>query len=349
VRSAHGVALLDDRWKGPLLLAAWLVGPGMVGCSAAEPPMTRRAERSPYVGTDTMGVLPASTRLIRVRARPDLVENSGAAQSFKQHGVIFTINDSGNDPLLFALDTAGADRGAWRVHGATNVDWEATSVGPCGGSAPIVPGVAMPNECVYIGDTGDNNEAHASRVIYRVPEPSAQQAAFTGDVTAEALRFRYPDGPHDVEAMYVPPNGFIYLITKRPRRDAARRLRPALVFELPPDSWGKPDLVVARLVDSLAVVPGSAPLRVITDAALSPDASVLAVRTYAQVYTFATDPATGRVIGAIPPAVCNVVAMDVWPGEGVTWLGPSGKLLLTSEGRDSPMQVVDCPMPRRDP
>ena len=349
MRSAPTAAFLLGPWKSTLVLGAWLAGAGMVACSAAEPPRTRRGERAPYVGTDTMGALPATTRLIRVHARGDLVENSAAAQSFEQHGVIFTVNDSGNDPLLFALDTTGADRGAWRVHGATNVDWEATSVGPCAGSRAIVPGVAMPNECVYIGDTGDNKEARMSRVIYRVPEPPAQQAGFTGDVTAEALHFRYPDGPHDVEAMYVPPNGFIYLITKRPRRDAARRLRPALVFELPADSWSKPSPVVAQLVDSLAVFPGSAPLRVITDAALSPDASVLAVRTYAQVYTFATDPATGRVIGAIPPAVCNVVALDVWPGEGVTWLGPSGKLLLTSEGRDAPMQVVDCPMPRRDP
>jgi len=321
----------------------------MVACSAAEPPRTRRGARAPYVGTDTMGALPATTRLIRVHARGDLVENSAAAQSFEQHGGIFTVHGSGNDPLWFALDTAGADRGAWRGYGATNVDWEATSVGPCAGSRAIVPGVAMPNECVYIGDTGDNREAHASRVIYRVPEPAAQRAGFLGDVTAEALEFRYPDGAHDVEAMYVPPNGFIYLITKRPRRDAAGRLRPALVFDLPPDSWGKPGPVVARLVDSLALVPGSAPLRFITDAALSPDARALAVRTYAQVYTFATDPATGRVLAAIPPAVCNIVALNVWPGEGVTWLAPSGKLLLTSEGRFSPMQVVDCPKPRRDP
>jgi hypothetical protein len=348
VRSADAVTLLNRRWKGPLLLGAWLLGPGMVACSA-ESPITRRAARAPYVGTDTMGSVPASTRLIRVQARPQLVENSAAAQSFEQPGVVFTINDSGNDPLLFALDTSGADRGVWRVHGATNVDWEAASVGPCRGSGTIMPAVAMPNECVYIGDTGDNREAHASRVIYRVPEPAAQRAGFLGDVTAEALEFRYPDGPHDVEAMYVPPNGFIYLITKRPRRDAAGRLRPALVFELPPDSWGKPGPVVARLVDSLALVPGSAPLRFITDAALSPDAHALAVRTYAQVYTFATDPATGRVLAAIPPAVCNIVALNVWPGEGVTWLAPSGKLLLTSEGRFSPMQVVDCPKPQRDP
>jgi hypothetical protein len=335
--------------KSPVAAGAWLAILGTWACSSADTPMSRRAERAPYVQTDSMGAAPARTRLIRVQARPELTENSAAAMSFSQPGVFFTINDSGNDPLLFALDTAGMDRGVWRVQGATNVDWEAASVGPCGGSRAIIPGVAMPAECVYIGDTGDNAEKRTSRVIYRVPEPKAERPGFTGDVVAEALHYRYPDGAHDVEAMYVPPNGYIYLITKRARRDAAGRLRPALVFVLPPDSWGKPGPVVAQLVDSLPIVPGSAPLRYVTDAALAPDARALAVRTYAQVYTFAADPATGRVRGAIPPAVCNIVALDVWPGEGITWFGRDNKLLLTSEGRGSPIQVVDCPMPRRDP
>jgi hypothetical protein len=131
--------------------------------------------------------------------------------------------------------------------------------------------------------------------------------------------------------------------------DAGGRLRPALVFVLPASAWGATGLVTAQLVDSLPIVPGSAPLRTITDASLSPDAHVLAVRTYAQVYTFATDSLTGRVRGAIPPGVCNIVEFDVWPGEGITWFGRSGKLLLTSEGRDSPMHAVACPMPRSDP
>jgi hypothetical protein len=76
-----------------------------------------------------MGIRPASIRLIRVQGRPELVENSAAAYSYAQAGVIFTINDSGNDQLLFALDTTGADRGVWRVQGATDVDWEAASAG----------------------------------------------------------------------------------------------------------------------------------------------------------------------------------------------------------------------------
>ena len=287
-----------------------------------------------------MGATPAAPMLIRLQARTVLVENSAAALSRTQPGVFFTVNDSGNDALLFALDTTGADRGVWRVNGATNVDWEATSVGPC---------VAVPNDCVYIGDTGDNRERRPSRVIYRVREPAARQAGFTGDVAAQALPYQYPDGPHDVEAMYVAPNGDTFLITKRPRVDAAGRHRPALVFRLAADVWTRSTPAMAELVDSLPIIPGSAPLRVITDASLSPDAQTLAVRTYAQVYTFATDSLTGRVRGAISPGICNIIAFDLWPGEGVTWYGRSQKLLLTSEGRDSPMQVVDCPMPRSTP
>jgi len=315
--------------------------PTLVGCAGGDAPLTRRGQRAAYVRADSMGVIPPTPTLIRAHPRPDLLENSAAALSHTQAGVFFTINDSGNDPLLFALDTTGADRGVWRVHGSTNVDWESASVGPCR---------SAPNDCVYIGDTGDNQERRSSRVIYRVREPAARTAGFTGDVDADALPYHYADGPHDVEAMYVAPNGDIFLITKRPRADAAGRRRPALIFMLPADAWTQRAApVVAELVDSLPIVPGSAPLRLITDASLSLDGRTLAVRTYAQIFTFATDSLTGRVRGAIPPGVCNIIALDAWPGEGVTWFGRSGKLLLTSEGQSSPLQVVDCPMPRSTP
>ena len=331
------------------MAGAWLAFLGACAGSSTDTPVSRRARRAAYLQTDSMGAVPALSRRIRVHARAELTENSAAAMSFGQPGLFFSINDSGNDPLLFALDTTGADRGVWRVQGATNVDWEAASIGPCGANRATIPAIAMPAECVYIGDTGDNSEKRETRIIYRVPEPWAQQAGYTGELTAEGLRYRYPDGPHDVEAMYVLPNGEIYLITKRARRDAAGKLRPALMFMLPPDAWSKPGPVVAQLVDSLPIVPGSAPLRYITDAALAPDERALAVRTYAQIFTFAVDPTTGRVRGSIPPAVCNIVALDVWPGEGITWVGRGNSLLLTSEGLAAPLEIVECPMPQKDP
>ena len=340
---AGGLAPATRRWPRFIIATVPLTVALFAGCLADSGP-TRRAERAPYIGSDSMGARPA-TLTIRLQARPELVENSAAALSHRQPGVFFTINDSGNDPLLFALDTTGADRGVWRVAGATNVDWEAASIGPCGRlGADTLP----PSECVYVGDAGDNEAQRTSRVIYRMTEPVAQGAGYVGDVAAEALPYRYADGPRDVEAMYVAPNGDTYLITKRPLRNAGGGLRPALVYVLSADAWGRAAIAVAQLADSLPIVPGSAPLRVITDAALSPDAHFLAVRTYAQVYMFATDSITGRVRGAIPPAVCNIIDSEVWPGEGVTWFGRSNRLLLTSEGRESAMHAVECPMPRGD-
>ena len=276
---------------------------------------------------------------IRVRARLDLVESSGAAMSSTQPGVLFTINDSGNEPLLFAVDTTGAGRGTWRLQNAQNVDWEAVSIGRCG---PQPTSTAV--SCVYIGDVGDNLETIPARAIYRTPEPTAGDRNLEGAIAAERLVFRYPDGPHDVEAMYVAPNGDVVLITKRRRLTADRRMRPALVFTLPASAWGTGKIAVATLSDSLPIVPGSARLRTITDAALSPDARLLAVRTYAEVYVFTVDSATGRPRGGAP-SVCDLTRVQKDNGEGITWVGRTNTLLLTGEGQREPMYIVRCPLP----
>lgn len=284
-----------------------------------------------------MGVVPTNASAVPIRTRA-LAENSAAAMSRTQPGVLFTINDSGNEPVLYAIDTTGAARGAWRVRGASNVDWESASVGPCtmGNAA----------SCVYIGDTGDNDAALRERSIYRVAEPRAAKNQTMSAIDAVRLDFTYSDGPHDVEAMFVAPNGDAFLITKRPIVDATTRLRPALVYRIAAAAWNVQARAIAERVDSLEIVPGSAPLRVVTDAALSPDGRHLAVRTYMQVYVFATDSATGRVDHRIAPSVCNVVSLDEAQGEGIAWADNSGRLVLTSEGRDSPLELATCPLPR---
>jgi hypothetical protein len=295
---------------------------------------------APYARTDSMGINVVA-RALPVRAPSALVENSGTAMSVKQPGIIFTFNDSGNDPVLFALDTSGYSRGAWRLVGARNSDWEAGSIGPCGADSMFVA------QCIYIGDVGDNEATKKTRVIYRVAEPTVGDSTTTGALEPETLIYRYQDRAHDVEAMYVGPRADIFIITKRPLRSRVGQLRPALVFSMPSSAWHARDVVVARLVDSLPIVPGSAPLRVITDAALSPDARWVAVRTYAQVFVFAADTASGRVITTIPPATCNIIQLGEEQGEGIGWMGASGPLVLTSEGNEEPLRVIDCPPPSR--
>ncbi len=274
------------------------------------------------------------------QARDAMAEASGVVVSVTQPGVFFTINDSGHDPVVFALDLTGADRGAWRVAGATNDDWEAASGGWCRAGDPTS------GRCLYLGDVGDNGAVYPTRAIYRVPEPGATGPDSTGVLPSDRVEFRYDQGPRDVEAMYVGPGGATHLITKRPLAAPDGRLRPALVFTLPAEAWHQPDSVaVAVVTDSLPIVPGSANGRLITGAALSPDGRALAVRTYTEVYVFATDSASGRVRHDVAPAVCDVRGLRERQGEAVAWTDPAGDLLLVSEGVREPFHVIRCPPP----
>jgi len=277
-------------------------------------------------------------RRIPTSLHTDLREASAAVMSRARPDRFWSINDSGHDPVIFAVDTSGRQQGAWRVS-ARNVDWEAAAAGPCGaGGGP---------HCLYIGDVGDNGARRRTVTVYRVIDMTADQARESGrTLAAEALTFRYPGRAHDVEAMYVVPNGTMYFITKRPLPDSAGRLRPALVFSLPASAWGAPDSsVTAELIDSLPIVPGSGPLRMITDAALASDGRHLAVRTYSEMFVFAIDPESGRVRAEVGPTVCDLSRLRERQGEAVTWLDATGRLLLMSEGRRAPLWAIDCPTP----
>ena len=146
---------------------------------------------------------------------PAVSESSGVVASRRDPKLLWTHNDSGDGPFLYATDEQGNRRGVWRVTGANAIDWEAIAAGP--GSRPG-------RSYLYVGDIGDNQRARREIIVYRVPEPEVTPAAATSDrksalITepAEAIRLQYPDGRHDAEALLVHPvTGDIYVITKTP-------------------------------------------------------------------------------------------------------------------------------------
>jgi hypothetical protein len=318
---------LSSKW---IVVAAAL----LAGCESRAPREKASAEVPVDSASGAIGAVPTDTVTIQLRDTRGLIENSAAAMSSASGGVLFSINDSGHRPELFAIDTTGADRGVWDVARASNRDWEALALGPCG-----------KERCVYIGDVGDNDARYVSRRIYRVREPEPRDSAFRGTLEAERLEFRYPDGPNDVEAMYIAQNGDAFLITKRPVRERGN-LRRARVYRVAAAAWSNHKLNSAELVDSLSIVPGSTPLRTISDAALSPDGKHLAVLTYAEVYVYATDASSGRVNAGIAPAVCDIVPLGQPQGEGLTWANNEGRLVFTSEGKRVPLHIATCPLPR---
>jgi hypothetical protein len=248
---------------------------------------------------------------------PRLVESSGVTPSTRRAGVLWTHNDSGDEARLYATDSAGDDLGAVRVAGARNVDWEDLGAGPC-------PSVA--SRCLYAADIGDNGRSRDHILIYRLAEPEPPSAA--SDTLREvpfesATSLRYPDHPHDAEAIVVDASDRIFIITKeifgRPR-----------MFQVPPRAAPQRpgELDTLRFVGVLDIAPNLARLRVVTGAAVSPDGDVLAVRTYSSLHFF-------RLRGdslpspLTPPEGLTIPFVEP-QGEGVAFLSPD-LLVLTSE------------------
>lgn len=172
------------------------------------------------------GARGACERPERLGWMPDeLLESSGLAASRRYPGVLWSHNDSGHDPVVFAIDTTGQLLGRVRVSGARNVDWEDMELAPCAATGDDGGGGQRSGkDCLYIADTGDNRLRRDDAAIYRVPEPAP------GDtVTAPAERFpvRFPDGPRDVEALYILPGGTVHLVSKG-------RGHPIAIYRYPP-------------------------------------------------------------------------------------------------------------------
>ena len=140
---------------------------------------------------------------------PDLREASGLAVSRTQPGVLWAHNDSGDKPVLYAIDQKGTLLAKVAVLDAEAMDWEDIAGGPC-------PEDGATTHCLYIADTGNNSRAREVLTIYIVDEPSISGADPGRPLTvkARAFRFRYPDGPEDTEAIAVLPNGDVTIVSK---------------------------------------------------------------------------------------------------------------------------------------
>lgn len=251
-----------------------------------------------------------------------LTESSGVVVSRAHPGLLWTINDSGNDAQLFLTDTTGKALATINVRGAVNIDWEAIGRSRCGAL-----------DCLIIGDIGDNEERRQSVVLYRVPEPDAVSGTSR---MVEALQVRFPDRPHDTEALYLEPDGGVVLITKG-------RSGGVLVFRVPATAWDTHDGVIATRIDSLAIDASMVRGRVVTDAAISPDGKVVAVRTYREILRF-TRGRDGSLLPEPGGPACDVAGLEP-QGEGLDWWD-AATLILTSERgleAEGTITLLRCP------
>ena len=184
-------------------------------------------------------------------------EASGIADSKANPGYLWVEQDSGNPNDIILLSYAGQFIKKINIRSAVNRDWEdmAVSNGPIAGT-----------NYVYLADIGDNNKIYSEYTIYRFPEPLVNTDTIS---VYDKIRFQYPDGPHDAEAMLVDQSSKdIYIVTKQ---DAVSRIYK-LIY---PQNTG---------AINMAVYSGSLSFNGVVSAASSVEGDELLLKTYSSLY-----------------------------------------------------------------
>ncbi|MEZ4407888.1 MAG: hypothetical protein R3A52_15650 [Polyangiales bacterium] len=260
---------------------------------------------------DTVTLSPVSS--------PAITEASGIVESPTQPGVYFVHNDSGDTARVFAVDANGDLLATYRLDGATAVDWEDLTVGPC-----------PTGECLYLGDIGDNAMNRADHAVLRVALPTVAR----GDDRAlawERLDFAYPDGPHNAEALAMRRDtGDLYVSTKADAEAGVYR------FPLPLDPASR---VTLTRVATLALPNEGSPL--VTAADLHPCEARLLVRTYTRLWEF-TPPAGAPFEAMFTAVPRRLPVFSEIQGESVAWHADGRGYVTVSEGRSQALHDTRC-------
>lgn len=242
----------------PALLVVLLVVAAVVSWERDADAATSGEVRSGEVGS---GGSRADARVVSTVRDERIAESSGLAVSQVHDDLAYTINDSGNADVVFALRVStGQVVGTTTVQGTPWVDTEA---------------LTLHDGKLWIGDVGDNLGGRDDAALYAIDEPGP------GTGTAASTRYpvSYPDGPQDVESLALDAEGRFLLVTKD--------LLAGQLLRLP-----------ARLSTTgtnVAEPVGDPTLLMATDASTSPDGRHVVVRNYiAAAVLDATDLTTVR-------------------------------------------------------
>jgi hypothetical protein len=236
-----------------------------------------------------------------------ILESSGLAVSLRHRDVVFTHNDSGHLPQVFAVDTrTGNTTATLTLRGAPARDWE--SITECGG-----PG----GPAVWVGDIGDNLNAWQTYRLLRFREPADLT---TADVPYTSFAYRYADGKaRNAETLLCrPSDNRLFVVSKQDTGDAAVWQAPA---QLRPDRLN----VLTRV--------GSAP-PIVTDGTFLRSSDRVVLRGYTQAWVL--DAATWRTLATFTPPIQI-------QGESVTATLDRSALLFGSEGLNSAVWRVPLP------
>ena len=286
--------------------------------AAAEASPTGRDQRPP---ASPERIQYSQGRTLAVLANRKIDESSGLACGRRNEHVLWTHNDSGDGPRVYAFNLEGENLATCTILGATAVDWE-----------DIASVTLGKKHYLLIADVGDNSRNRKFVTIYLVEEPPVaskrRNVTCTTRVT-RSIRFTYADGPQNCESVAVDPTTrTIYLVSKA---------KKSKVYELPMPPGSSSRVFVAKKTASLQI-------RTATAADIAPDGLRAIVLNYLDAYEYTRRPQEdwSEAFARRPRKVYVPLRRQ---GESICY-GPDGKTIyLTSEQVPTPLQVVPVKSP----
>jgi hypothetical protein len=137
-------------------------------------------------------------------------EASGLAGSIANPEQLWTHNDSGGEPRVFLINKKAEIVAIVTLEGVENRDWEDITVGK---------GPQSDTSYLYIAEIGDNRSIHATKYVYRFPEPKIDSITSTPVLLTisdfDRIPIKYSDGKRDAETLFIDDARDLYIVSKR--------------------------------------------------------------------------------------------------------------------------------------
>ncbi|MFD2491067.1 SdiA-regulated/phytase-like domain-containing protein [Amycolatopsis jiangsuensis] len=181
---------------------------------------------------------------------------------------------------------------------------------------------------LWLSDTGDNRHQRGTVALLEMKP---------GSGSAVVHRLTYPDGAHDSEALLLDRSGTPYLVTKDVLGDA-KVYRPTGALASPgPTPLEQVGTLRVHSTDTPGGPVGSFGSVLVTGGATSADGTVLALRTYTDVYLYPAP--DGDVPAALRREPVRVALPNEKQGEAIAF-EPDGTLLSAGEGTGQPVRAI---------
>ncbi|OYW74587.1 MAG: hypothetical protein B7Z37_17175 [Verrucomicrobia bacterium 12-59-8] len=274
----------------------------------------------------------STTKQVAILEDKRIKESSGLALGVRDPAIFWTVNDSGGEPCVFAIDRSGKTRAKVRVRDAANFDWEDIASGKDEQGTPTL----------FIGDIGDNLFIRSTIQVYQIPEPEINAVglpvAETETAAPQIWRANYPDGRRNAESLLVhPQTRRLYILTKTDDGKCA-------LYAFPQPLQPKVSMVLEKVADlafPALIRVGKRPHDncMTTGACFAPDGSRMVVSTYSSLYEWLL-PKNIPLAEALQQGPARLEPELLRQTEAVCYDSDSLTLWLTSEHLPTPLLRV---------